>query len=280
MSAQPGVTRIGQQEQIAVAVVTDPRGRTEYPASPKLNVAIHLGRSVYMACSRGGDKHRGLGVHGDIDIIPPWTASVWEPDDVDTALVVSVDLSLVEAVAEDLGVYPDRVEIRNRFQIRDPQIENIGWAMKAEMETGYPGGRVFRDSLGTALAAYLLERHSSLGRVPPAANGSFAAHQLKKILAFIEENLDKNLSLTAIALVAGVSPSSCKLIFRGTMGLPLHQYVVQRRVERARILLTESELAISEVALQTGFAHQSHLARHMKRMLGYTPAAVKREIHK
>jgi AraC family transcriptional regulator len=61
------------------------------------------------------------------------------------------------------------------------------------------------------------------------------------------------------------------------MGVPLHQYVIQRRVDRARILLSESELAISQVALQTGFAHQSHLARHMKRMLGYTPAAAKRE---
>src|ERR1700749_2322479 len=104
---------------VSVREVTDPKGRTEYPASPNLVVATHLGRSVYMSCSRGGEKHRGLGVHGDIDIIPPFTATMWEPDDVDTALVVSLDLTLVQNVAEDLGIYLDRVQFRNRFQIRD-----------------------------------------------------------------------------------------------------------------------------------------------------------------
>jgi AraC family transcriptional regulator len=259
----------------SVRLVTDPKGRTEYPASPNLNVAIHMGRSVYMSCRRGGEKHRGLGVHGDIDIVPPWTASVWEPDDVDTALVVSISAGLLESVAEDLGLYLDRVEIRNRFQLRDPQIENIGWAMKAEMDANYPAGRLFRDSLGTALSAYLLRNHSSLERTPPATKGRFTGRQLKTILAFVEENLDKDLSLAEIAAIAGVSPSHCKIIFRSAMGLPLHQYVIQRRVERARILLNEGELAISQIALQTGFAHQSHLSRHMKRMLGYTPAAAK-----
>jgi AraC family transcriptional regulator len=261
----------------AVRLVTDPRGRTEYPASPNLNVAIHLGRPVYMSCSRGGEKHRGLGVHGDIDIIPPWTATMWEPDDVDTALVVRIDLGQLESVAEDLDIDLDRVEIRNRFQIRDPQIENIGWALKAEMEAGYPGGRLFRDSLGTALTVCLLRKHSSLEGAPAAAKGSLTGRQLKRILAFIDENLDKDLGLVEIAAVAGVSPSHCKIIFRSAMSVPLHQYVIQRRVDRARILLRESELAISQVALQTGFAHQSHLARHMKRMLGYTPATAKRE---
>jgi AraC family transcriptional regulator len=277
MSAQPSVLRIDERkQQVAVRLLTDPRGRTEYPASPKLNVAVHLGRPVYMSCSRGGEKHRGLGVHGDIDIIPPWTATLWEPDDEDTALVVSVDLSLVKSVAEDLDIYLDRVEIRNRFQIRDPQIENIGFALKAEMESANPGGRLFRDSLGTALTAYLLQQHSSLERTLPVVKGAFTGRQLKTVLGFIEENLDKDLRLAEIASVIGVSPSHCKILFRTAMGMPLHQYVIQRRVERARTLLNESELAISEIALQTGFAHQSHLARHMKRVLGYTPGTLKR----
>jgi AraC family transcriptional regulator len=191
---------------------------------------------------------------------------------------MSVDVQLLEGVAEDLGVYLDRVEIRNRFQIRDPQIENIGWAMKAEMEAGYPGGRVFQDSLGTALAAYLLQKHSSLGKAPMAAKGGFGGRQLKTILAFIEDNLDKDLGLAEIAAVAGISPSRCKIIFRTAMSLPLHQYVIQRRVERARVLLGQTELAISEVALQAGFAHQSHLARHMRRILGCTPKSLKHEL--
>lgn len=62
----------------------------------------------------------------------------------------------------------------------------------------------------------------------------------------------------------------------GPLGLPVHKYVVQRRVERARALLCESDIAISEIALQVGFAHQTHLAGHMRRVLGCTPSALRR----
>ena len=60
------------------------------------------------------------------------------------------------------------------------------------------------------------------------------------------------------------------------MGMPVHQYVVRRRIERATILLRSGTLSSSEVALATGFAHQSHLARQMRRLKGVTPTAVRK----
>jgi AraC family transcriptional regulator len=53
--------------------------------------------------------------------------------------------------------------------------------------------------------------------------------------------------------------------------MPVHQYVVQRRVERARTLLLQGKLNASQIALDTGFAHQSHMAHWMGRLLGVTP---------
>ncbi len=58
--------------------------------------------------------------------------------------------------------------------------------------------------------------------------------------------------------------------------MPVHQYVIQRRVERAKTLLTDGKLSITEIALEAGFAHQSHMARHMRRALGLPPRAIKR----
>jgi AraC family transcriptional regulator len=60
------------------------------------------------------------------------------------------------------------------------------------------------------------------------------------------------------------------------MGLAVHQYVIQRRVELAKTLLLQKQKSITEIALEAGFAHQSHLARHMRRMLGLPPRALKR----
>jgi AraC family transcriptional regulator len=53
--------------------------------------------------------------------------------------------------------------------------------------------------------------------------------------------------------------------------------VLRRRVERAQFLLRHHKLSIAEVAVATGFAHQSHLARHMHRIVGYTPSALRRK---
>jgi AraC family transcriptional regulator len=58
--------------------------------------------------------------------------------------------------------------------------------------------------------------------------------------------------------------------------VPVHQYVVQRRVERAKTLMLQDELSMAEIAQTVGFAHQSHMARHMRRVLGVPPRAMKR----
>jgi len=78
--------------------------------------------------------------------------------------------------------------------------------------------------------------------------------------------------------LAGVSVSHLKTLFRQSTGMPVHQYVLRRRVERAKLLLQDRSLSIAQVAFAAGFAHQSHLARHMRKILGCTPAVVRQEL--
>jgi len=276
MGSQGAIVPADQElAKLVVRVVTDPAGKAITPPIPRLYVAIHVGRSVYMDCERDGKKHSGWGVHGDIDIVPAGTKAIWEPRDHDTALVLGVEDQLLWRAAEEYGLQPARLEMINRFQIRDAQLENIGWALKAEMEGGYPSGRIFMDSMATALAARLVRRHSSLANAQTNEKASMSGKRLRQVLSHIEDNLNRDLSLTEISVVAGVSVSHCKTIFRQAMGVPVHQYVIQRRVERARALLCESEMGISQIAQQTGFAHQSHLTSHMRRILGTSPRMVR-----
>jgi AraC family transcriptional regulator len=92
-----------------------------------------------------------------------------------------------------------------------------------------------------------------------------------RLVEFVESHLDQSLTLTELAALAGLSVPHFKVLFRETFGMPVHQYVVQRRVERARALLLQGALSASQVALETGFAHQSHMAHWMNRLLGVTP---------
>jgi AraC family transcriptional regulator len=99
---------------------------------------------------------------------------------------------------------------------------------------------------------------------------------LRRVLAYIEDNLSEDLSLSAISAVAGLSASHCQRTFHNAVGLSVHRYVIQRRVERAKHLLADKRLPISEVAFAVGFSHQSHLACHMQRLLGVSPAGVRK----
>jgi AraC family transcriptional regulator len=131
------------------------------------------------------------------------------------------------------------------------------------------------DSLGTAMAACLLDRHSSMARAMRAHAQGMSGHRLRQVLSHIEYNLGRELSLKEIAAVAGVSVSHCNAAFRQAVGMPVHQYVIQRRVERAKSLLGEGRLSISQIAAETGFAHQSHLAYHVRRLLGVSPVSLR-----
>ena len=94
---------------------------------------------------------------------------------------------------------------------------------------------------------------------------------MQQVLAFIHGHLGERLTLEAIATQAGLSVSSLKRLSRRSLGQSLHQYIIRKRVERAADLLGNASMPISRVAVETGFSHQSHLASHMRKLLGILP---------
>jgi AraC family transcriptional regulator len=239
-------------------------------------VVVHVGSPVRVECRYGPKSHVGLTIHGDVDVVPAGVPARREMRETDTALLIAIAPTLLNRVAEELGHEMNAVQLQSRFQIRDPQIEHIGWALKAEIEQGYPGGSLYMDSMATALAVQLLRRHSSLPSQRPLADGGLPPRKLRQVLSYIEDNLRRALPLQAVADAAGVSVSHLKVLFRRSLGLPVHQYVVRRRVDRAALLIREGKLTISQIAMETGFAHQSHLAMQMRRILGVSPSHLRR----
>ncbi len=265
-------------DELRVLLWSDPKGVVDSPASRRAIVSIHVGATVEVGCRRDGRYHRGPSVHGDIDVIPPGTASRWELKEKDTALILRLPGGLLEEAARQAEGDPARVKVVNRFQIRDPQMEHIGWALKAEMEAGYPGGRLCYEALALALAASVVNRHSTKQVAPKQYSYGMPGRRLREVISFIEDNLKRDLRLKEIADVAGLSLSQCKLAFSRAVGKPVHQYVIERRVERAKELLGDDKLTISEVAAETGFTHKSHLAYHLRRHFGMSPAGLRRTL--
>jgi AraC family transcriptional regulator len=266
---------IGITDDLRLSMISDRPGFVEFPGASGVIVSLHVGPSVTVDCRRNGERHAGTTIHGDLEIIPPNTPGTWELKSADTALVIAMKLRLLQSIAEQSGADPAQLTITNRFQARDPQIEHIAWALKAEMESGFPSGRLYTDALATALAARVVRNHSSLARPVRSPRAAMPARKLRAVLAYIEDHLGRDLTLREIAQVGGVSTSHFKTLFRKAMGMPPHQYVIRRRVERAAMQLRKSDLPIGRIALENGFCHQSHLALHLRRVLGVTPQAVR-----
>jgi AraC family transcriptional regulator len=266
--------------QIKAWVSTFAAGLTEIAEMPHALVCMHLGPSVEVRCIRGGTIRQGREVAGDLDIIPARTASYWELKQEGMALIMCVPDELLRAVAAQLDRDPNDIEIADRFQMRDPVIEHIGWTIKADIDSNLTGGRLLRDGLGVALAARLLQRHYRGSLPMREVRGGLSHTKLERVIAHIEDNLASKLSLPGIAEIAGMSVSHLKTLFRNSTGVPVYEYVLRRRVERAQLLLRNQRFSIAEIAVATGFAHQSHLARHMHRILGYTPSFVRRRAPK
>lgn len=94
----------------------------------------------------------------------------------------------------------------------------------------------------------------------------------------IEDRLAENLSLDDLASEVGLSPSHFASLFRKATGLPPHGYVMQRRLARACSLLKTTRLSIGEIAATVGFYDQSHLVRHMRRVMGVTPTTFRHHL--
>jgi AraC family transcriptional regulator len=209
-------------------------GMVGIDALPVHRVSIHAGPAVQAFC--GGRAF--LYTRGDIDVLPAGVPDAWRQEGEGSSLVLQLSRSLVQNAL-----------LVPRCRLRDAQIEHLAWALDTERREGFPGGRRHADTVGGALAGRLV-----------------ALSGLASLSDYIETHLGEDLSVGRLAAVAGMGPSQLKALLRRSTGLGVHQYIVRRRVERARALLRDGTLPASQAALEAGFAHQSHMARWMRRI--------------
>ncbi|MBF2029430.1 MAG: helix-turn-helix transcriptional regulator [Oscillatoriales cyanobacterium C42_A2020_001] len=176
---------------------------------------------------------------------------------------------LTRNAAELLAV--DQVELLPQKPLYDPLILQIGLALKADLESHKPGGRLYAETMATALAVHLLRNYSAHSHKPVRHSGGLSPTQLKLVVDYINAHLDQELSLEELAAIAQLSPYHFCRSFKQSIGLTPHQYIIRQRVEQAKQLLKTGKMEISEVAIACGFTHQSHLNRHFKRFTGVTP---------
>jgi AraC family transcriptional regulator len=175
--------------------------------------------------------------------------------------------------ASDCVVNPDRVELVPQWQIRDPLIQHMGLALKAELEVGGSDSRLYAESMATALSAHLLRRYCSHTKTIKDYTGGLPNYKLRQAVNYINEHLDQNLTLAEIAATVRMSSNYFASLFKQSTGLTPHQYVMKCRIEKAKQLLRHQELALVEICQEVGFASQSHFTRVFRQHTQTTPKA-------
>lgn len=126
-----------------------------------------------------------------------------------------------------------------------------------------------------ALAIHLLRHYSDAAPTIITEGKSLTQVQLQPAIDYIHTYLNRNLSLNELANVVNLSPTYFASLFKRTVGISPHQYVIRQRVEQAKVMLSKTDLAIADIALRVGFSSQSHLTQQFKRVTGVTPKHVR-----
>jgi AraC family transcriptional regulator len=161
------------------------------------------------------------------------------------------------------------------FHGRDPRVLKMGEWLMDERQIGSQDGGLFLDSLANTLALHVLRNYTAQTAMPDIMQLSqHVSPEVGRAIEFMHANLSGSISLAELAQAAHVSPSQLTRLFKRSTGLAPHQFLIRLRVDRAREILQSGTLSISEVAALSGFADQSHLHRHVKRVYGIPPKAL------
>jgi AraC family transcriptional regulator len=211
---------------------------------------------------------------GSVSLVPAGSSALWRWRGWKDSLHIYLEPELVARVAaETFDLDPVRTTVPPLDGLDLPHLRAVLLAVDSELSAGGAGGgRLAAESLANILAVHLIRQALAPRQLSHGPDGPLPRARLRAVLEYIEEHLDANPSLGQMAAVAHLSSYHFARQFKAAIGLPPHEYLIARRVERAKQLLQGGgDLSLAEVAGNAGFSDQSKLSKHFKRLVGLTP---------
>jgi AraC family transcriptional regulator len=212
---------------------------------------------------------------GALMLLPPGTMDRLAWTGASDRFVISLDAKVVREVANELksGLDPS---FHTRWHFRDEPLRELLAEIGREAFDGWSLGALYADMLGLSLTTLLLKRYALTPLKLPFVRGGLPMKAIKSSLEFITDNLHRDLHLTEIASVAGLSPFHFARLFKAASGQTTYQYLLEQRLRRAKEYLKFGSLPISQIATEVGFPNHAHFARSFRRREGITPTAWRR----
>jgi AraC family transcriptional regulator len=233
-------------------------------------VCLHLSTAIPVVWQSEGKKGSKMVESGSIFLVTRGTEDAISFVKPVKRILVNLESNLLRRALPENDTGGD-VEFINQWGVSDPQVEYILRALAADLEAGNPAGRLFGESLLCALAVHLQSRYAVISPNIPKPRHGLPRARLSRVVEYIEAHIDQEIVLTELAALAGMSAHYFSELFKQSVHVSPHQYVLRRRIERARNLLGDPAITVFEAAVRSGFADQSHFTKIFRRVVGVTP---------
>jgi AraC family transcriptional regulator len=243
------------------------------PLAHSITIFTHGNNIIHGDRTLDGRFHRDSVVGGDIVIIPANIGQKCAWDKEGDFIILGIETNNFARAIDESGE-PEKVQLIPHFSTPDPLVLQIGLAIKNALQHNPSGSRLYAETMVNALSVHLLQHYSARKpKIKEYTNG-LSKQQLNLVIEYIKNNLERDLGLNELANFLHMSPHYFCNLFKQSMGITPHQYVIQTRVNSAKELLLTGKYNIAQVAFMVGFANQSHLNRHFKKLIGVTPGKI------
>ncbi|MEL1266354.1 AraC family transcriptional regulator [Pseudoxanthomonas putridarboris] len=241
-------------------------------------IITYYGEPQEILWRTGGDRLLSTTRSGSITIIPQGHDGDWDIAGPIGVSHVFLSDERLRAGAGQIGG-GDEVELLARVGFDDPVAARVMEMLGREADVADSSSRLFVEQATDLLVTQLLRGHSSRGAIQPAeARRGLATWQVKKVTAYMRERLGAPIGLDDLAGVAGLSRYHFCTAFRQATGSTPHEWLVRLRIERARQLLADATLPVTDIALSVGYETPSSFAAAFRRISGTTPTAYRRSL--
>ena len=248
------------------------------PASDDHCIVKNLGDRFFTSVNHGKRRFEGEVLSSEIAIVPAGSSWVCQAGDSGslTMLLLYLRPLFVRSAAGELSISHNEIGLAPQIGFKDKNICHVAMSLLHELNEANVVGRLYADSLAPGLAIQLVRRYSSLRDIH-VGHGGMPPHKLRQAIALIDHHLsdeeEGRVALRTIARAVRMSYFHFSRAFKQSMGMTATSYIAERRIERAKRMLEETELPISEIALRSGFSSQSHFTTAFRRLAGATPKA-------
>ena len=170
------------------------------------------------------------------------------------------------------------IELRPQARFVDTQLGALVAAVHAEMVAGFASGPLFLDSVEQALAVALVDRYAVRHRSVQRYGGGLSPARLRRITELVDAKADDELTLREMAQSVGLSTAHFSRMFRKSTGESPHQFVLRRRIKRAKAMLGAANSRVLDIAVSCGFKSQQHFARAFRYVCGASPTEYRQEL--